>query len=58
MELKKRKGSEFNPDSGRGFSAVYTVEDSRFHFIQKVYDTFEFETDKETSGAVYSNDRN
>ena len=51
-ELNQRKKAEFNPDSGRGFSAVYTMGDSRFHFIQKVFEDFEFQNVTEKYGML------
>ena len=42
-ELRSRKKAEFDPDTGKGFSAVYTMGDSRFHYVQKVFEDFEFD---------------
>ena len=46
-ELQRRKEAEFDPDSGKAFAYVYTMEDSRFQAVQKAFDMFEFEVGTE-----------
>ena len=51
-ELRSRKKAEFDPDTGKGFSAVYTMGDSRFHYVQKVFEDFEFDKHSETECII------
>lgn len=47
--LKRRRHDEFDPDSGKGFAYVYTLNNAQFQSVQKAFDLFEFNEDSQQS---------
>ena len=45
--LKSRRHDEFDPDTGKGFAYVYTLNNAQFQSVQKAFDMFEFSEDKQ-----------
>ena len=50
--LKRRRHNEFDPDTGKGFAYVYTLNNAQFQLVQKAFDLFEFNEDKQHGNYI------